>query len=79
MSFVEQEDVFEVVEKLLFNTFKEFTNKKLLFNKFPRITFKEAMLKYGTDKPDLRNPLIISDITKIFSRDDVSFSIFKNL
>ncbi len=79
MSFVEQEDVFEVVEKLLVNTFKEFTNKKLLFNKFPRITFKEAMLKYGTDKPDLRNPLIISDITKIFSRDDVSFSIFKKL
>ena len=79
MSFVEQEDVFEVVEKLLFNTFKEFTNKKLLFNKFPRITFKEAMLKYGTDKPDLRNPLIINDITKIFLRDDVSFSIFKKL
>ncbi len=79
MSFVEQEDVFEVVETLLINTFKEFTSKKLLFNKFPRITFKEAMLKYGTDKPDLRNPLIISDITKIFSRDDVSFSIFKKL
>ena len=79
MSFVEQEDVFEVVEKLLVNTFKEFTKKKLLFDKFPRITFKEAMLKYGTDKPDLRNPLIISDITKIFSRDDVSFSIFKKL
>ena len=79
MSFVEQEDVFNVVEKLLVNTFKEFSNKKLLFNKFPRITYKEAMLKYGSDKPDLRNPLIISDITEIFSRKDVSFEIFKKL
>jgi len=79
MSFVEQEDVFEVVEKLLINTFKKFSNKKLLFDKFPRITYKEAMLKYGSDKPDLRNPLIINDITEIFSRDDVSFEIFKKL
>ena len=79
MSFVEQEDVFNVVEKLLVNTFKEFSNKKLLFNKFPRITYKEAMLKYGSDKPDLRNPLIINDITEIFSRKDVSFEIFKKL
>jgi hypothetical protein len=66
MSFVEQEDVFNVVEKLMVNTFKEFSNKKLLFDKFPRITYKEAMLKYGSDKPDLRNPLIINDITEIF-------------
>jgi len=79
MSFVEQENVFEVVEKLLINTFKEFSNKKLLFNKFPRISYKEAMLKYGSDKPDLRNPLIINDITEIFSREDVSFDIFKKL
>jgi aspartyl-tRNA synthetase len=79
MSFVEQEDVFNVVEKLLVNTFKEFSNKKLLSDKFPRITYKEAMLKYGTDKPDLRNPLIINDITDIFSRDDVTFEIFKKL
>ncbi len=79
MSFVEQDDVFKVVEKLLVNTFKEFSNKKLLFNKFPKITFKEAMLKYGSDKPDLRNPLVINDITEIFSRDDVSFEIFKKL
>jgi aspartyl-tRNA synthetase len=79
MSFVEQEDIFKVVEKLLVNTFKQFSNKKLLFDKFPRITFKEAMLKYGSDKPDLRNPLIINDITEIFSRDDVSFEIFKKL
>ena len=79
MSFVEQEDVFEVVEKLLVKTFKEFSNKKLLSNKFPKITYKEAMLKYGSDKPDLRNPLIINDISDIFSRDDVKFEIFKKL
>ena len=77
MSFVEQEDVFNVVEKLFVNTFKKFSKKKLLFNKFPRISYKEAMLKYGTDKPDLRNPLIVNDITEVFSRDDVSFEIFK--
>ena len=79
MSFVEQDDVFEVVEKLLVNTFKKFSNKKLLFEKFPKITFSESMLRYGTDKPDLRNPLVIQDITEIFLRDDVSFEIFKKL
>jgi aspartyl-tRNA synthetase len=79
MSFVEQEDVFNVVEKLLVNTFKEFSDKKLLFDKFPRISYKDTMLKYGSDKPDLRNPLIINDITEIFLREDVSFEIFKKL
>ncbi len=79
MSFVEQEDVFNVVEKLMINTFKEFSDKKLLFDKFPKITYKEAMLKYGSDKPDLRNPLEIKDVTEIFSRDDVTFEIFKKL
>ena len=79
MSFVEQEDVFNVVEKLLTNTFKEFSKKKLLFDKFPRISFKDSMLKYGSDKPDLRNPLVISEITEIFSREDVKFEIFKKL
>ena len=79
MSFVEQEDVFNVVEKLLVNTFKKFSKKKLMFEKFPRITYADSLLKYGSDKPDLRNPLIIFDITKIFSRDDVSFEIFKKL
>ena len=63
MSFVEQEDVFEVVEKLLVNTFEKFSKKSLISKKFPRITFSDAMLRYGTDKPDLRNPLIIQDIT----------------
>jgi len=79
MSFVEQEDVFNVVEQLLVNTFKKFSKKKLLFNKFPKISYSEAMLRYGSDKPDLRNPLIINDITHIFEREDVSFEIFKKL
>ena len=79
MSFVEQEDVFNVVEKLFVNTFKKFSNKKLMFNQFPRISFKQSMIKYGTDKPDLRNPLVIDDITEIFLREDVSFEIFKKL
>ena len=79
MSFVEQEDVFKVIEKLFVNTFKKFSKKKLLFSEFPRISYKEAMLKYGSDKPDLRNPLIINDITEIFFTEDVSFEIFKKL
>ena len=79
MSFVEQEDVFNVVEKLMVNTFKNFSTKKLMFDKFPKISYKEAMLKYGTDKPDLRNPLVVNDITEIFTREDVSFEIFKKL
>ena len=79
MSFVEQEDVFNVVEKLMVNTFKNFSTKKLMFDKFPKISYKEAMLKYGTDKPDLRNPLIIHDLTNLFTREDVKFEIFKKL
>ena len=79
MSFVEQEDVFKVVETLMVNLFKKFSSKKIVNEKFPRITYKESILNYGTDKPDLRNPLIINDITKIFSREDVKFDIFKKL
>jgi aspartyl-tRNA synthetase len=79
MSFVEQEDVFKVVEQLLINTFKKFSKKKIITEKFPRITYKDALLRYGSDKPDLRNPLIIDDITETFIRDDVSFDIFKKL
>ena len=79
MSFVEQEDVFEVVEKLMVNTFKKFSDKKLMFDKFPKISYSDALVKYGTDKPDLRNPLLITDITEIFSREDVTFEIFKKL
>ncbi len=79
MSFVEQEDVFEVVEKLMLNLFKNFSSKKILSDKFPRIPYQETMQKYGTDKPDLRNPLIIQEITDLFKRDDVTFDIFKKL
>ena len=79
MSFVEQENVFEVVEKLMINIFKNFSSKKLMYEKFPRIPYEEAMLKYGSDKPDLRNPLLIYDLTNIFTRDDVTFDIFKKL
>ncbi len=79
MSFVEQNDVFTVVEKLMIDLFKKFSKKKITFEKFPRITFRDSMLKYGTDKPDLRNPLIIQDVSDIFKRDDVKFEIFKKL
>ena len=79
MSFVEQENIFEVVEKLMINLFKNFSSKELMFEKFPRISYEEAMLKYGTDKPDLRNPLLIHDLTNIFTRADVTFDIFKKL
>ena len=79
MSFVEQEDVFNVVEKLMVNLFKNFSTKKLMKENFPRITYYDAMRNYGTDKPDLRNPLIIHDITNIFKRDEVKFDIFKKL
>ncbi len=79
MSFVEQEDVFGVIETLFLKLFKTFSNKKILHEKFPRITYDDAMLKYGSDKPDLRNPLEISDLTIIFERADVKFDIFKKL
>ena len=79
MSFVKQEDVFDVVEKLMVKLFKQFTKKKLKSDKFPKITYQDAMLNYGTDKPDLRNPLIICDLTNIFNREDVKFEIFKKL
>jgi aspartyl-tRNA synthetase len=79
MSFVEQEDIFNVVEKLMVNLFKNFSSKKILHDKFPRISYTETMKKYGTDKPDLRNPLVIQDLTEIFKREDVKFDIFKKL
>ncbi len=75
MSFATQEDVFEVAEKVVFNTFKEFTDKKVSTPPFKRITFADSMLHYGTDKPDLRNPLIICDLTEFFST--VEFPLFK--
>ena len=79
MSFINQEDIFNVVENLLNKVFKKFSTKKILNEKFPKISFEDSMLKYGTDKPDLRNPLEICDLTEIFKRDDVKFEIFKKL
>ena len=79
MSFVQQEEVFELFENLFLKVFTKFSKKKILQNKFPKITYSDSMLKYGTDKPDLRNPLLISDLTKVFQRDDVKFDIFKKL
>ena len=68
MSFATQEDVFEVAETVIYNTFKEFSDKKVSKPPFKRITFADSMLKYGTDKPDLRNPLIIQDLTEFFAK-----------
>ena len=68
MAFSTQEDVFAVMEPVIYNTFKKFSNKEIAEYPFPRIPYKEAMLKYGCDKPDLRNPLIIVDVTEFFQR-----------
>ena len=71
MAYSTQEDVFNVMESVIYNTFKEFSNKKISSFPFPRIPYHESMEKYGTDKPDLRNPLIIEDITDIFENIDL--------
>ena len=75
MAFATQEDVFSVMEPVMYNTFKEFGGKKAAEYPFPRIGYREAMLKYGSDKPDLRNPLIIQDVTEIFQ--NIEFNAFK--
>jgi aspartyl-tRNA synthetase len=67
MSFVEQNDVFEAIEPVMFGVFDEFTNWHVTPQPFPKIPFAEAILKYGTDKPDLRNPLEINDCTEVFA------------
>ena len=72
MAYSTQEDVFSSIEPVMYNTFKTFSNKKIVSYPFPRITYKEAMLKYGTDKPDLRNPLVIVDCTDIFDKLDLN-------
>ena len=76
MSFATQEDVFKIIEEVVPYTFKKFTNWKVDEGPFIRIPYKEAMEKYGIDKPDLRNPLIIQDVTNIFK--DTDFNAFKN-
>ncbi|WP_342270408.1 aspartate--tRNA ligase [Rickettsia endosymbiont of Orchestes rusci] len=75
MSFVTQEDVFNTVEPVMYELFTKFSDKKISSLPFIRIPYHEAMLKYGSDKPDLRNPIIIADVTEIFK--DSNFTIFK--
>ncbi|CAO4154440.1 Aspartate--tRNA(Asp/Asn) ligase [Methylorubrum aminovorans] len=79
MSFVTQEDVFQAVEPVLRGVFEEFAGGKRVTKEFPRITYADAMLKYGVDKPDLRNPLIIADVTDAFADDAVEFKAFKGV
>ena len=80
MSFVDQEDIFKVVEPIFFSLFTEFGKGKTVSKApFKKITYKNSMLKYGTDKPDLRNPIEISDVTELINRDDVKLDIFKKI
>jgi len=79
MSFITQEDVFEAMEPVIRGVFEEFGEGRPVTQKWPRIPYAESMLKYGSDKPDLRNPLIIADVTEEFSREDVSFKAFKGV
>ncbi len=75
MAFATQEEVLDVCEDVIYDTFKKFSDKKVTEKPFRRITYAEAMMKYGSDKPDLRNPLIICDLTAFF--EDVDFPAFK--
>ncbi len=79
MSFVTQDDVFAAVEPVLRGVFEEFSGGKPVTQKFPLIPYAEAMLKYGSDKPDLRNPLEIADLTAEFNDPSVTFNAFKRL
>jgi aspartyl-tRNA synthetase len=79
MSFVTQQDVFDAVEPVMRGVFEEFSGGKPVTQKFPLIPYREAMLKYGSDKPDLRNPLVIADVTEEFNEPSVTFNAFKNL
>ena len=79
MSFVTQDDVFAAVEPVLRGLFEEFAGGKPVTKKFPRIPYAEAMLKYGVDKPDLRNPIEIADLTEEFNDASVTFNAFKRV
>ena len=80
MSFVEQEDIFKIVEPIFYDLFKEFgKRKKINKTPFPRIKYKESLEKYGTDKPDLRNPIELVNVTKNFKSEDVKLKIFKDI
>ena len=77
MAFVEQEDVFEALEPVMHGVFTEFTERTVTQPPFPRLAYKDAMLRYGTDKPDLRIPIEIVDLTEQFAGDAVTFKAFK--
>lgn len=77
MSFVTQEDVFEVIEHVMYGVFREFSSNSITEPPFQRIPYREAMLRYGTDKPDLRNPLQMLDVTAVFS--NTQFNAFANM
>src|SRR6202012_1655026 len=79
MSFVTQEDVFAAVEPVLRGIFEEFGGGRPVTQQFPMIPYADAMLKYGSDKPDLRNPIVIADVSAEFARDEVSFKAFKGV
>jgi aspartyl-tRNA synthetase len=79
MSFVTQDDVFAAVEPVLRGVFEEFADGKPVTQTFPRIPYAEAMLKYGTDKPDLRNTIEIADVSREFNDPSVTFNAFKNV
>lgn len=85
MSFVTQEDVFAAIEPVLYSVFETFGGFRrdvkpvLTPAPFPRLTYADAMMRYGSDKPDLRNPLVICDVTDVFKRDDVSFRAFRGV
>ena len=79
MSFVTQQDVFDAVEPVMRGVFEEFSDGRPVTPKFPLIPYKDAMLKFGTDKPDLRNPLVIADVTEEFNDAAVTFNAFKNI
>lgn len=76
MSFVTQDEIFEVLERVLCDVFAKFSTKTIASRKFPQISYANAMLQYGSDKPDLRNPLMISDVTEHFKESE--FSLFRN-
>ena len=79
MAFVEQDDVFNAIEPILHSVFTTFSDFNVTEVPFPRITYADAMSRYGTDKPDLRNPINISNLTKEFNDDKVEFSAFKKI
>ncbi len=79
MSYVTQDDVFAAVEPVLHGVFEEFKGARIVSPApFPRITYADSMLKYGVDKPDLRNPIVIADVSDVFAREEVAFKAFKD-